>query len=338
MPIEHIHSYLVSPGKNLEVQPQISGTAVLAGSSLHRMLGQLFDRANEECDTEIQFRPTPEGVQQNGCRDDILTYAQGPTLVRGRLLATRLQLVSTNRSNLGLLFLMKGTFNGKHQFVISRFAADQGVVARQDHEQLTVEFVEQVFMKNAKAYKSALYAADAFEGGFWHGWAIDRQSDGKHELSDYWIREFLESELRTTTEAGTRRLAVALVEAIRHSPNAGVREELIAATTLFRGQDGQRRTSRQFIERMGLSPHAITAIENQFPRAVLMDQAFRFSTNEFQRHAAYRSIELDNGGVMIAEESRFNEVFHPVLLNAQQRTVRYTTEGRIVDESLRKTK
>jgi hypothetical protein len=39
---------------------------------------------------------------------------------------------------------------------------------------------------------------------------------------------------------------------------------------------------------------------------------------------------------MIAEDARFGQVFRQEVINEAQ--VRYTTEGRIVDESLRKTK
>src|ERR1041384_7754219 len=132
------------------------------------------------------------------------------TIPRGRLIANRLQAVSTHRSGLGLLFLMKGDVNGEHRLVISRFPADQGVIAEEHAERLSVEFVERVFMKSAKAYKSVMYSAETPEDGYWQGRAVYLQISGPRELSDYWIREFLISELRTTGPAGTKRLAIAI--------------------------------------------------------------------------------------------------------------------------------
>ncbi len=148
MPIEQIHSFLIHPSKHAEEQPEISGTQLPHNGPLYNMLGRLFDRAMLECDIEIVFRPNDEGHQQNDCRDLLVAYAREPTLQSGRSLANRLQEVTTHRSGLGLLFLMKGEINGTHILVISRFPADQGVIAQEQAQNLTVEFIERVFMKS----------------------------------------------------------------------------------------------------------------------------------------------------------------------------------------------
>jgi hypothetical protein len=228
------------------------------------MLTRLFELADEECDVEIVFRPGEGGRQQNECRDLMVAYAADPSIQAGRLLAGRLQAVSTHRSGLGLLFLMKGEENGKHRLVVSRFPADQGVIAHENAQRLSVEFVERVFMKNSKAYKSALYESESLERGFWDGHAVDRQISGSRELSDYWIREFLASELRTTGPAGTRRLAIAIRDGIRSVQELGVRQELIAAVSLLRGQPGRRRSAREIVEQLGLSQPAVQAVEAGF--------------------------------------------------------------------------
>lgn len=338
MPVERVHSFLVHPSKHAEEQPTISGTLIPPHGQLHTMLEGVFDRAAEECDIDIVFRPTEDGQQQNVCRDLLVGYVQDPSVRNGRLIAARLQQVSTHRSGLGLFFLMKGTANRNHQLVISRFPADQGVIAQEQAQQLSVEFIERVFMKSAKAYKSALYISSSVGRGFWEGRAIDRQTSGSRELSDYWIREFLASELRTTGPAGTRRLAVALKSAIRNVQEPGTRHELISAANLLCGQHGHVRTARQLVQQLGLSQASTTALTAAFPRSDLMDEAFRFDRDEFKRHATYRAVELDNGGMLIAEDSRFATVFEQQVINEAEKRVRYSTEGRIVDEALRKTK
>lgn len=338
MPIERVHSFLVHPAKHVADQPDISGAQIPRRGRLYQMLTGVFNRAHEECDIEIVFRPDDGGQQQNECRDLLVAYAQEPSIPNGRSVASRLQMVSTHRSGLGLLFLMKGEVDGNHHLVISRFPADQGVIAQEHAQQLSVEFIERVFMKSAKAYKSALYSSDSLERGFWDGRAVDRQISGPRELSDYWIRDFLASELRTTGPAGTRRLAVALRNAVRSVHELGVRQELISAASLLRGQHGRRRSARQMVEQLGLSQPATVALEAGFPRADLMDEVFEFDRDEFQRHAPYRAVELDNGGLLIAEDAHFSEVFQQEVVNLAERRVRYVTEGRVIDESLRKTK
>lgn len=282
MQIERIHSYLVHPAKNADAQPEISGTQIPRRGSLYAMLNGVFNKAHKECDVDIVFRPDKDGQQQNECRNLVITYAQDPRIDNGRQLAKRLQSVSTNRSGLGLLFLIKGKVDRNHQLVISRFPADQGVVAQEQVQKLSVEFIERVFMKNTKAYKSALYSSDSFKRGFWDGRAVDHQISGYRELSDYWIREFLASELRTTGPAGTKRLAVALCSAIKSVGELGIRQELISAVSLLRNRHGQRQSARQLVEQIGLSPPAATALEDAFPRIELMDEIFQFDRDEFQ--------------------------------------------------------
>ncbi len=193
-------------------------------------------------------------------------------------------------------------------------------------------------MKNAKAYKSAIYISDSFAGGFWNGKAVDHQISGDPELSDYWIREFLQSELLTTGPAGTKRLAVALRSATRIAEDLQVRRELISAAGLLRGRDGQPISARQVVEQLGLSQEAVEALETAFSRVDLMDEVFQFDLEEFIRQAAYHAVELDNGALLIAEEVRFEDVFDREDLNIAEGRVRYTTEGRVVDEKLRYSK
>ncbi|MHA1796001.1 MAG: hypothetical protein ACTSUK_07810 [Promethearchaeota archaeon] len=339
MPITMIHSFLVHPSKHEQEQPEIGGTEIpMSGGSLYNMLSRVFNRAPDECNIDIIFRPDEEGNQRNECRDLLVAYAQNPNIENGRLIAQKLQQVTTHRSGLGLLFLMKGIVDVNHHLVISRFPATQGIIAEEDATNLRVEFIERIFMKSSKAYKSALYRSDSLERGFWDGVAIDLQTSEHRELSDYWIREFLQSELRTTGRAGTKRFAVALRNAIRSATSLNVRQELISTANLLRGRNGQRISARQIINQIGLSQDAIEALEHAFIRPDLMEEYFQFDLEEFHKHAAYRSIELDTGGLLIAEDSRFNEVFKRYEINAEEGRFRYETEGVIIDEKLRKNK
>lgn len=338
MALQRIHSFLVHPAKGMEEQPDIGGTQVSRDGNLGEMLSRVFDRAATECDIAIMFRPDEEGRQQNECRDDVVRYVRDASLSNGRRIARRLQLVSTNRSGLGLLFLMTGADGGSSKLVISRFPADQGIIAEEDHEQLSVEFLERVFMKNSKAYKSAMYESDSLERGFWDGRAVDRQISGPREVSDYWVQAFLMSDLRTTGPAGTKRLALAMRSAVTNAESLGVRQELIAAAGLLRGQDGRTVSVRRVVEGLGLSQEAVDELERALPRADLMDETFRFDGEEFTRHVLYRLVELDNGGVLLADDRNFSDVFEVDVLDPADGLVRYATEGHVVDERFRKTK
>jgi len=71
-------------------------------------------------------------------------------------------------------------------------------------------------------------------------------------------------------------------------------------------------------------------------RAELMDERFELSADEFALVAPYRSVELDNGAMLLAETTNFGTVFD-VRKVAEGRT-RYSTEGQVVSERLRKQK
>lgn len=334
MPIIHAHSFLVHPGKKDKDQLAISGVAVPRRDMVFNMLSRLYDDADRECNIEIMFRHSADGRQENPCRDLMLAYVAEPTVPNGRALAERLQEVTTHRSGLGLLFLAVGDEPGK-LLMVSRFPADQGVVAEEHAQRLEIAFLDRVFMKNAHTYKSALYAGPVASGGFWHGLAVDKQITAQRELSNYWIWEFLESDLATTGPAGTKRLAVALREAIKkRTTTPAARDELLAAARLMRGYDGRVVSAQGLAGNLGLSSEAVEAVELQVPRPEMLLEQFNFDRSEFDKHVKYRSIELDNGAVLTAENARFDEIFQKDPVSDKEAV--YSTKGSVVEERLRK--
>ena len=338
MTLEHIHSFLVHPGKYEKNQPAIRGTSVPRNGKLFDMLSDLYQRASYECNIEIVFSPDEHGQQNNESRDRLSEYTKSPSLASGRLIAESLQEVTTKRSGLGLLFLMKGTYkDGRNVLVISRFPASPGITATENSNTLAVEFIEQVFMKNAKAYKSAIFQTQYLEADFQDGRAIDRQSTGTDELSDYWIRDFLRSQMRTTGPTGTRRLAEGLRGALKDVEGPDLKQELVAAATLLRGQAGRRQSTEEILDNLGISNSSTQAIREHFPKPELMNDTFTFEVEEFDNHIRYRTVELDNGAILTADDREFSNVFHEEQMQNSNRS-RYTTEGTILSQKFRKTK
>jgi hypothetical protein len=233
---------------------------------------------------------------------------------------------------------MAGRDGANHQLLVSRFPADQGVIAEETKGKLSVEFIERVFMKSATAYKSAFYAGRSLTGDFWDGRAVDRQINGPLEISNYWITEFLQSDLRTTGPAGTKRLAIALRTAIQRAPNASAKQELISCARLLRNQAGRMISPGRLAETYRLSADSAQCLRDQFPRDALFDEQFRFDVGEFDQHLVYRAVELDNGGILIAPDKQFDDTFVRSQVRGVADRVRFTTEGKIVDEQLRKSR
>ena len=344
MKISAAHSFLVHASKHLDPPPAARGTAVPMEGQLFNMLQDLCDRAPKECRIEIVFRPNEDGTPDNDSRARLERYLIKPSLDNGRVIAEHLQIVTTKRSGLGLLFLAKCEARaGAHGLLISRFPAEQGVVAQEHADRLDVEFIERVFMKNAKAYKSAVYETKTRSAGLQEGRAIDRQLSGPREISQYWIGEFLASELRTTGPFGSRRLADALRTAVNGTESHPLKQELVSAARLLRNQHGRVRSARAFLSRIGMSEDGMAAVERAFVRPELMDQSFRFDAGEFGQHISYRMVELDTGAILMAEDTRFDDVFRSETVVAENTVrhrdlVRYSTEGEVVDQRYRKRK
>jgi hypothetical protein len=123
---------------------------------------KISPQGDGEC-TPSRFKHNNDGSQQNICRDLIINYIKRQTVENGRLIAERLQSVTTKRSGLGLLFLTTGYDGENYKFLISRFRADNGILAEEDEKSLNVEFIEKVFMKKVTAYKFVLYFGNSLD-------------------------------------------------------------------------------------------------------------------------------------------------------------------------------
>jgi hypothetical protein len=329
---------LVHPSKGADELPEMGGAAVDLSGKMFELLKGIYDRSESECDIDISFNRSSSGAQQNPCRDLLLAYVSGPTLIRGRRIAERLAGVTTHRSRLGLLFLIVGTEGVGNKAIISRFPADSGILAEENSDALSISFLERIFMKSAKSYKAVLYKRNSQTDGFWTGRAVDKQLNNPEvELSGYWITEFLESDFRTTSAAGTRRLAIAIRDAAKGADSAVLKSEIVAAATLANGFDGQRTSINAFVSQIRLSVAAKNAVFAQVKPSAL-DESFQLNAEEFSRLTAYRTVELDSGGLLTAETGAFDSIFQKEVVNQRRQIVKYSTEGKIVSEKLGKSK
>jgi hypothetical protein len=338
MKIEKIHSFLTYPSKKEEKKPSIRGATVASGNKLYDMLSAVFDKSDAECAIDISFNPD-DGEQKNESRTLILEYLKKPSIQNGRNIAEKLQEVTTRRSGMGLLFFIYASDENTKKLLISRFPADVGVLAEESGGALNVEFIEKVFMKSAKAYKSALYQGESFDGDFWDGRATDKQiTDRDVSISDYWIKEFLRSDFRTTSAAGTRRLAVAFKNVVDQTKDFSVKKEITSATQLIKNLPQTSTSISDICSRFNFSEKTNEEIKNQLPNETLFTENFVFSSPEFTKHVHYRVVELDNGAQMIAEAAEFDEIFESKIIDTNSEKIKFVTEGIVVNEKLRKSK
>jgi len=302
---------------------------------MFNLLDGIYAKSDTECDVDIAFVPTADGKQTNACRDLILAYLAKPDLVKAQAIASRLAGHTDGRSGLGLLFLIVGKEGREHKIVLSRFPTDSAIYVDENPKALTVEFLERVFMKNKTSYKAVVYQHASLKAGFCAGRAVDKQLNSLlGEPSNYWISDFLLSDFRTTPAMGTRRLAVAIRDAVKKSA-LPIKQELTAAGTLAGGLAGQHLSIADFAMRMGLSKEARDAIIGELNSPALAQEIFRFDAGTFRSLVAYKAVELNNGAMLMADSERFDDVFQKEAVEGVRDQVKFTTEGVIVDEKLR---
>lgn len=337
MALEAIYSFLTYPKKNQADEIAVTGTEIqLDGGKLCKMLSDIFDNAGRDCNVPVMF--TSEGAkQENPIRSELLALLEKPGVKLAAPLATRLQNATSGTSGMGLLFICLGEdVDGDTRLVISRFPADEGVVAEKGDNKLTVQFVEQVFLKSAFSYKAATYLSDGMPNQLWKGHVVDKQiNHGSKAVADYWIIDFLRSEFTTTAAQGTKRLANALKAAIQSTTNMAIKSQITSAAHLANNLPKKAMTISDFCDNFHFSEETKLAILSKVNPARLAHEKFRFDADEFTRHIAYKQVELDNGAVLTAPAEKFEQCFQ----EARRKDARtFTTTGQVVDERLKKTK
>jgi hypothetical protein len=336
MTITSITSYLVSPGKNLTITPPVQGTTVPLTGKLFGMLSDLYNKSDTECDIPIRFVMDQDGTQHNEMRSLITNYISDPTQVIGNTIAERLSRNTNSIPGLGLLFLILGMERNKHKVVISRFPAEEGVLADIQGQSLEIQFIERIFMKNSNAYKAALYSDTSLTAGFWEGYVIDRQINyAAQGIAQYWIYDFLSSDFITTSKTGTKRFALALREASKKTSDPNIRHQIVSLSVLVGGYGGRATTIHQILENYRISDDVKELIISNLPQKSLERETFTFDLDEFREHIVYTSIELDNESTLIAPTEKFESCFDREVIDSEKSIFRFSTQGTIVEERVK---
>jgi hypothetical protein len=194
-------------------------------------------------------------------------------------------------------------------------------------------------MKSATSYKAAVYLGESHDSDFWKGKAGDKQiNSAESYIASYWIRDFLHSDFLTPGEAGTRRFAKAVKEAMNHSSDIKTKEEITALSRLLPGLKGKVASAKGILNQFHVSDATQEQIKSRFTRGSLFDEQFRFMPDELSKFLAFTSVELNNGGLLTAPSDNFDKVFTKETVDSSKDIVKFSTQGTVVDQRFRKTK
>lgn len=331
MNIQLINSYLVYPGKNIDNPPSIKMANLPLQGRLYTVLLDIFNNSNNECDINIRFEMGEDGSRNNEARNLIIDYINNPSLDKGELIALRLRGFTTKKPNLGLLFIIFAKDGNRWKILLSRFPVDTGIVAEEGGNNLQLAYIERIFMKSTKRYKAAVFEDSSFDN-FWDGFVADKQvKDG----AQYWVHDFLDSEIKTTSKTGSKTFGRALRDASRKAPDIQTKTEIVSLSNLLFGHQGEVLSPQETIDTHRLSETANEIIVAQFPRPEMASHHFEFDIDVFSNEVKFQSVELNNGAIMMAPPESFEDVFKREKLDNDANIYRFTSEGEIVDELIK---
>jgi hypothetical protein len=125
---------------------------------------------------------------------------------------------------------------------------------------------------------------------------------------------------------------------MNRSENPEVKKDITAFHRLAAAMPRKIVNAKALLDQLQVPEETQEQIKERFPRAKLFAENFQFVPAEFLKHVALRTVELDNGGLLTAATERFDNVFTSETVDASKELVRFTTQGKIVDQRFRKVK
>lgn len=336
--IEFIYSYLVKPNKSDESYIP-TGTDVPLFGDLFTFLSGIYEKSETECKIDITFDIPDDEKTENEVRANLVSMVEveDSKLRDAHALWIALRLVQvTNKVNgPGLLFIMGGIFGGKSKIVISRFPADEGIMADEDNGNLTVQFVDKLFMKDRTSYKSVTFKKLSSAANARDGKAVDKQiNDLRNPSSKYWIEDFLYCTLAVTPHAGSERFASALREVYNNTNDLDLKSTLAAAAKTLKNFKGQKKTPVEFLNALIVPSEIVIAVQQKLGRHA-MTETFELNTDVFGNFFKYQSKLLHTGVMITAEVENYDDHIKEEEVGDE---VRISTRGRVVNSKVQRTR
>lgn len=334
MKITTIHCFLVEPGKGEHNLPEMKRAKISLRGDLYDLLKSVFEEADTECNIPTQF--VSDGSQNNPVRSEIMSTIKSRRIDSTQKLAKRLQDSTNRQSGKGLVFFIFGNSGNSKKLVISRFPVDIGVIADvgDDTTNLNVEFVKQLFLRNARSYKAALFNESSHNSDYWHAAVVDKQAGHDNKSAAYWTELFLQSTEQTTSKHGTKRLALAIKKTITDRTLGNNQHHLVRSVVAASSLKRRRISVIDFCNHFQLPKNVKDCVVDNMQNPDCANDPFILDIGEFEKHISYRLDELDNGVLIGAETATFDDVVKTRRKKDGPETT-YSITGTLTDTKLR---
>jgi len=333
MKIKNIFGFVVPVGKGTESidDSKLQGSEILPSNKLFSKLTELFNYSEKDCDINIRFI-TKNGEQKNEVRNLIVNLCNNFILENCKPFVKTLIQLTDRTIKEGLLFFIYAYDKTDKKILIARFPSEEAIRVKQEKGKYVFEIIEDVFLKNSRKYKAVYYQKTMDD--FWSGYAVDKQINDNNykELSNYWIKDFLQSELKWNTLRGSEILAKVVKQTIDETKNENVKDELISATSLVKNVNTKVLTIKSFFDKMNLSNQTKNEVLSKIKPHELCELSFKFNSEIFSKNCSYLFKILDNGAIAVAHAVDFQKVWKEDV--AENGKVRYSTIGKKIKSKL----
>jgi len=328
MEIEKIIGFISPAMKDAEKieDKDIVGEDINQNSKLFKMLSDIFNRSTNECDIPIKFVPI-KGKQENPIRDEIINIDKTFSVTACSILVKILSSLTDHKTKDGLVFFIKGNQGKNSKIMIARFPAETGITINPTADKVNFDVIDDVFLKNSRKYKAAYYLS---KEQFWIGYAIDKQvNEGRgkvKEISDYWIKQFLQSEMKITSQRGTAILAKAVRATLETTEEQDIKNELVTLSTTIKNVNNKTVSFESFFAEMNLSDETKNEVLQKIDKGIQKTK-FKIDEEEFRTNCNYLVDILDNGAIVIAPAKEFNDIWLKSYV-AEDDEYKYSTTGK----------
>ena len=327
MKISKIYGFIAPIGKDLDniEDSEIHGNEIMPSNKLFAKLTDLFIKSKDDCDIQIRFFPQ-SNKQDNAVREQVIKICNKFSIENCRPLVKSLVYLTDKKIKEGLLFFIYAKDKNDNKLLIARFPSEEGITVKNENGKYVFEVIDDVFLKNSRKYK-AVYYQSTFDN-YWYGFAVDKQINDTNlkEISDYWIRDFLLSELKLNSRRGSRMLGQAIRKTITETTDDQVKEELIGSTTFLKNINAQAVSINNFFKKMNLSEKTKKEVLTKINNPNIYGITFNFDNKEFVDNCNYLVKILNNNAVIMGPVADYPNLWLEEV--AENGNIRYSTEGR----------
>ena len=329
--------YVVYPCKEKEiVREEVIGSSIKLGKKLINFFYPLFEESEYSYKLGINFK-SEDGLRENHIRDLVRKLAiedYKEKVNASHELAYKLSKVTTNRSPMGLFVTLVGKRDNLIRVLLWKFPAHDSLQAISNGEVFKLDLIEDVFSKEEKYFKAAVFEGTSAENDFWRGKVEDRQANwSQKEVAKFWISDFLYAVDEITPARGTEILTSIVSDLIRKTDNSEDEDYLISSIKVLKSQGSRRITFRDFANNYLTENLGKAFLTNKKVRN-LLDSSFNLDQSVIEKKIKLKQLDIDG---KFAIRGPFDEFDKRVIVKEtdEKDIVEVSISGRITSKSLR---